>query len=290
MNQLLFSIKPAAQFPTTRLTRLVNRIYADYFFPISLSIEQFQRMCIEEDVDLEVSAIALTKGTTPIGLALLSKRDTRGWISGVGVLPPWRRQGIGRAMLKYLQQQTCANGLTTLTLEVLTQNHKAAPLYESLGFIWQVDLFLLVSEPGNVEPRALPSTVHWSDPQKVLDYYTVFHDIRAPWQRDLATLRHRAPYLKSLSIWDEGVLVGYLLYQIQPHRQVVYDLAVMPQHPRRLQLARTLLKASHALTPDKGGYITNVPTTEPLLPAFMDLHYHTWQRQYEMLWHRPRQR
>ena len=87
------TLVPAAQLSAKHLARLINQTFADYFLTIWLDEHQLERMCYEEDVDLMKSVVAMVNDV-PVGITLLSIRDTQGWISGVGVLPLWRRRGV----------------------------------------------------------------------------------------------------------------------------------------------------------------------------------------------------
>lgn len=51
--------------------------------------------------------------------------------------PPYRRQGIGRALLERLMADARAAGYTSFQLWVHTANGAARSLYEKLGFIAQ---------------------------------------------------------------------------------------------------------------------------------------------------------
>ena len=283
MAMIIFELTSAASLSYDKLSRLINQAYSDYFLPVWLDEEQFAQMCYEEDVDLSMSVVTLAEGD-PVGIALLSRRGKRGWVSGVGVLPLWRRRGIARQMLQHLQASARDAGMASLTLEVLGQNHRAVVLYESLDFVWQRDLLVLSMEPNEFALEPLPDAISSVDPMGCLEHYEAFHDTVAPWQRERLTLQHRAPALKGLGFWESEQLLGYLLYDRQPHHHAVYDLAVLPSLPHRLSIAGSLLLASHSLSPHVGGYIINIPIEDPLLPVFTRLHYRIWQRQYEMLW------
>lgn len=47
---------------------------------------------------------------------------------------PWRRQGLGRRLLRHVLAEAAARGATRATLEVRRSNTAALQLYESLGF------------------------------------------------------------------------------------------------------------------------------------------------------------
>lgn len=54
---------------------------------------------------------------------------------GMGVLPKFRGQGIGRRLLEACIAKSWANGLTRIELEVRADNKNALRLYEVLGFM-----------------------------------------------------------------------------------------------------------------------------------------------------------
>jgi ribosomal protein S18 acetylase RimI-like enzyme len=274
---------PATALSYDRLTLLINQAYMNYYLPVWIDAAQFARMCVVEDIDLRKSVVALNDDT-PVGIALLSLRGDAGWLSGVGVLAPWRRQGIARQLVEYLQATAQAESLRTLRLEVLAQNEGGLALYQQLDFRWERDLLVLTLEPGTFEPLPLPPGIAPASPGVILASYTAFHDTRMPWQRQLASFLHRQDELRGLALWEASCMVGYVLYQLQQGNHVVVDLAVDPEYPHRLRAARTLLTAMHSARPDMGGSTINLPTDDPLLPAFTGLHYRIWQRQHELVW------
>ena len=58
-----------------------------------------------------------------------------GNINNVGVLPQFRRCGIGKRLMNELCSYCKNNSITLLTLEVRESNIPAIGLYESLGFV-----------------------------------------------------------------------------------------------------------------------------------------------------------
>lgn len=274
---------PAATLPRNELADLINRAYADYYIAVHMTPQRLAEMCAEETIDLQKSVVAL-RGQVPAGLAFLSIRGAQGWISGVGVRPEWRRQGIAHHMIRHLQATARADGLQSLWLEVLTQNTAGATLYRRLGFEWVRELLVLSAEAQQLAAGAYPPQVNYTSPATLLESYAAFHDVRAPWQRDLPSLRGCLETLHGLGYWEDRRLVGYVLYQIGETDYTLYDLAVAPAHPQRLAVAESLLMALHAARTDLGSYIINVPADDPLASAFLSLNYRIWHRQHEMRW------
>lgn len=282
-TSLSVDLVPAADLSYDRLTLLINQAYLNYYLPVWIDAAQFARMCAIEDIDLRKSVVALNDDT-PVAIALLSVREDAGWLSGVGVLASWRRRGIARRIVEHVQATTRAEALRTLRLEVLAQNEGGLALYQQLDFRWERDLLVLTLEPGTFDPLPLPPGIAPTSPDVILASYTAFHETRMPWQRQLASCLHRQDDLRGLALWEASRMVGYVLYQLQQGNHVVTDLAVDPEYPQRLQAARALLTAMHSARPDMGGSTINLPTDDPLLPAFTGLRYRIWQRQHELVW------
>src|SRR5690242_15726805 len=91
-------MQPASEVPAAEFVRALNLAYADYYVPISLTPITFERLVSRESVDLDSSVAAVDGHQHVVGMALLAVRQKRGWIGGVGVLPQYRHQGIGRIM------------------------------------------------------------------------------------------------------------------------------------------------------------------------------------------------
>jgi ribosomal protein S18 acetylase RimI-like enzyme len=281
-----FKLKPATSFSHSRLSQVLNQAYTDYYVSIWLNADKFGEMCAEVDVDLARSVVA-TVGETPVGMALLSRRDDVGWISGVGVRPQWRRRGIARQMLRHLQQGAIEDGMGRLLLEVLEQNEAGLALYRDLGFRWGRELIVMNFEAGTMPLTRVPPGVTAAQPLELLALYDAYHDVPPPWQRAPCSIRHRAADLQGLALEEAGALVGYVLYQSQRDIYAIIDLAVDPDYPKRLHAGQRLLQALHGTRTDVGGYIVNIPAQDPMLPALTGVGYRVWHRQHEMVWDVP---
>ena len=55
-------------------------------------------------------------------------------VLGVGLLPAFRHQGLGRKLMEAAIAKSWSNGLTRIELNVREDNHNAKSLYERLGF------------------------------------------------------------------------------------------------------------------------------------------------------------
>lgn len=60
--------------------------------------------------------------------------DRTGHVVALGVAPESRRQGLGRHLMRAVEQGFFKNGITTVRLEVRTSNDAAQKLYFHLGY------------------------------------------------------------------------------------------------------------------------------------------------------------
>jgi ribosomal-protein-alanine N-acetyltransferase len=72
---------------------------------------------------------------TPAGFVVA--RDLGGEVEvlSLGVLPQWRRQGIGRRLIDAVVAEAARRRAASLVLEVATENQAARGLYAAMGFI-----------------------------------------------------------------------------------------------------------------------------------------------------------
>jgi ribosomal protein S18 acetylase RimI-like enzyme len=57
-----------------------------------------------------------------------------GYIEMLGVDPAWRGQGVARHLIEQVEALACQQGLSQLTLAVVSDNTSAIHLYEKMGF------------------------------------------------------------------------------------------------------------------------------------------------------------
>jgi ribosomal-protein-alanine N-acetyltransferase len=68
------------------------------------------------------------------GFAIAEVADTAGYIVTLDVASQWRHRGLGRQILRDLEQRAHANGAEMILLHVYTRNAAAVRLYESLHY------------------------------------------------------------------------------------------------------------------------------------------------------------
>ncbi len=108
-------------------------------------IAELERQCFSDPwSEMSISS----ELENPLSLWLVEERDgaVAGYIGSqsvppesdvmnLAVAPLYRRQGIGRALMRALMTELYSRGMKSLSLEVRTANANAIALYTALGFV-----------------------------------------------------------------------------------------------------------------------------------------------------------
>ncbi len=261
---------------------VMNGAYAGYYIPIHVNQEQLMLMDDFYDIVPRRSVVARSR-REPVGQALLALRDGQAWISGVGVMPAWRRRGVARAMMLYLLDSARTAGARTARLEVIDRNTGAHTLYRSLGFLDHREL-LTWQRPASADVLPFPAPeerLRLAAPSALLDYHQAWHDQPASWQRAEATLRSMAGHLIGYRLDMDGRPAAYCLVAGGDDTISIMDAAINPDAgllmPGRLLFqglsARYL---GHALT------MINVAADDSLNRILAGLGFLVTLRQWEM--------
>jgi GNAT superfamily N-acetyltransferase len=276
------TLHPASEFTSDQLAGLLNACYEDYVTPIRFRSGQFDFFVRAHDVLLEQSLVA-RDGDDLIGLALLARRGERGWISGLGVLPDHRRQGVARAMMTTVTDNARRSGITRLQLEVHSNNQPAIELYTDLG--WQMGRELLVWERPDFQGPLPIHRERWveMEPDFLLEnYFDAWHEEPPCWQREKATLlRYTDIGMKAWAIVRDDGPVAYLLgFEPNEGRMPLMDVAVDPAVGYK-SAGRAILQNLH-LAYKTTPQLPNEPVASKLNFLFAAMSYQVVLRQNEM--------
>lgn len=110
-------------------------IFRDFALPPPAHYDgaAFERRFGFEHLDRTASRF-VTTATGPVAAILIARRGRVAHISGFGVSPDHRRQGIARALLSTVCDEAQRRGDTRVLVEVPATAHPALALYSSLGF------------------------------------------------------------------------------------------------------------------------------------------------------------
>jgi hypothetical protein len=169
-----------------------------------------------EGLSPSLSVVAFVDGEAA-GLVLSGVRTIDGkkvaWNGGTGVAAAYRRQGVGRELMRAALQLYREAGVDIATLEAVSENEKAIALYQQLGYRI-VDKLLFLQHTGAfphnpfLSGEKAPYQLRKGIPQDVR--FLPFYQRMAPWQTQWAGIRDG----ESLLIQDQsGETVGYALYK-----------------------------------------------------------------------------
>jgi len=277
MNIHLF---PADHVAVDLRADLINAAYADYFVPMHLTAESMRSVDDLYDVDLARSIVALDRSEL-VGMALLSRRGSRGWVSGVGVLPAWRRRGVGRQMMEVVLVRAQEAGVREVALEVIAQNSPARALYTALGFVERREL-LCWRRAADADILPIPEErLSEASLDELLALFADWHDQPPCWQGEAATLGKMADRVRGYRLEMVGAAAAYCLISERGEALMLMDIGINPQFGA-VTAGRTLLQALVALHRGKALSFNNVPVDSDLNRALAALHFLVGVRQFEM--------
>lgn len=273
--------RPVSEVDFETFTAAFNRAYRDYYVHIFMTSDSFRALMQRDDLDPDASVVALNADQI-VGTGLLGLRAHSGWIGGLGVIPPYRRQGIGRQMMRYLLDRARDHALKQVRLEVIETNTGAHALYRQLGFDDLRYLHYLERDPGPVPDPPTAYQIERRAPEEMLAYFDSFHEVETPWQRAYPSLVNlAAAHMRGWAALDAGTIVGYALGWTDYHLIRLSDLATRPG-TNRGAVAHALLAHLHRIYLDAESLSINVAADDPALAGYQAAGYTTHLRQIEM--------
>ena len=271
---------PASRVSPEDRAALLNVAYVDYFVPMRLTPDGMRSVDHLYDVDLSRSVVARMDERL-VGMALLSIRGDRGWVSGVGVLPEWRRGGTAKTMMAALLSAAREAGLAHVTLEVITQNAAARALYASLGFVERREL-LCWRRAADADALPIPEELLQEAPAiELLEHCDAWHDQPACWQGEVETLRKMADRVRGSRLALDAGEAAYCLISHRGDTLALMDVGINPQFGP-VNAGRTLLQTLVAQHRGLALALNNVPADSGLNRALAALRFLVGVRQIEM--------
>jgi ribosomal protein S18 acetylase RimI-like enzyme len=95
--------------------------------------------CAETDIWRKLSVqrelfLVATVGTQLVGSAMAGYDGHRGWVYYVAVSPRYRRQGIGTALMRSVEERLALLDCPKLNLQVRASNEEVIAFYRRLGY------------------------------------------------------------------------------------------------------------------------------------------------------------
>ncbi|HLE63621.1 MAG TPA: GNAT family N-acetyltransferase [Pyrinomonadaceae bacterium] len=229
--------------------------FSDYIVRMNPTREQFAEMLRRRGYVAQASAGAF-QGESLVAFTLNCIEGARGYDSGTGVVPSFRRRGLGREVMDRSSSLLRAHGCKRYVLEVLEGNSAAAALYSTSGFIETRRL-----QCWSFESPDCTVDVTLSSPLLDLEVRQTWWTVQPSWQNSIASIRRA--HDRSIALGnDEGYAVVF------PSNGDLPQLAVRPQ-ARRQGVGTRLLHAAAAVS-GKPLRIMNVDDRDNGIARFLE--------------------
>ena len=84
--------------------------------------------------DPETAVVVAEKNASLLGFAIMAFGDRSAHLNLLGIIPEWRRLGLGTALVHWLEETALVAGIPLIRLEVRRANKAAQRFYRSLGY------------------------------------------------------------------------------------------------------------------------------------------------------------
>jgi len=240
-----FTVTSAMPWSLPALSRAFAQSFEEYLVHIADDPLGFSQRIRSEQIDIASSLVAVADDEV-IGVALIARRGDVARVAALGVVPAWRGQQVGAALLRAALDAARARGERQMMLEVFEQNERAVRLYRSLGFEAQRRLVGYERPAGGGEAGPLVDEPVTVVAREVAGMTNV------PWQLDVPSVLASSPQARAVRSGPALALIG-----VAPDR-VVLRAVVVPEDQRGQGHATRLLRALAAEYADRTWVIPQV--------------------------------
>jgi ribosomal protein S18 acetylase RimI-like enzyme len=269
---------PASAFSYQELTDAYNHTRVDYMVPMPMNAAKLREYVETYDVDMDASAVAID-GNEVLGLAMLGVRDSRAWITRLGVIRSNRRQGTGQTLVTHLIEQARQKKSSYVVIEVIKNNVPAHSLFLKNGFEEAREFLVLRRPPGRPQldlPQAEVIILGYTEAVRFLEN----RRSTPSWLDEYESLINAGNLSALYAILADGS-VGWLVYQ-----NTVFQLGrlvLQTEVGNSLDVARVLLCHLHSEHGVQDTKTENLPLEDPHLPVFKELGYLEMFHRIEMV-------
>lgn len=122
-------VRPYLESDETAVVGLWKEVFSDVTGRNDPEKDIQRKLAVQRELFL-----VATCGTELVGTAMAGYDGHRGWIHYLAVHPDHRRQGIGTALMKNVEERLTAMGCPKLNLQVRALNQVVLPFYKRLGY------------------------------------------------------------------------------------------------------------------------------------------------------------
>jgi ribosomal protein S18 acetylase RimI-like enzyme len=256
-----FALHSAGDHSITELADLFSRSYVDYFFPVNMDLEMLSWIIGSQSIDLAASKVVESGGAL-VGFIFIASRGLSRRVAAMGVLPEYRRKGIGNELLRKAIDEARKQGYRQMLLEVIDGNAGAMALYKNLGF--EATRVLVGYDRPQLEPNGqTEGTLIEIDPREVARAIVHEGEPDLPWQRTGTSMFNVRPPSRAFSLEGDAFAV---VSRITDHSAYI-DAFLVPRTKRRNGYGTKLMNALFHHLPNRAWTISaTVP--EDLAPDF----------------------
>ncbi len=264
----------ALAYTQPQLAEMHTVSFTDYFFPATMSAETSAWFWRVYQIDSASCVVMHDEDGAFVGMARMGLRGTRGWCGGFGIAPDFRGTGASKLLAAQMVQVAREQHLTTLQLEVLTQNVKAIKVYENAGFVARRRLIGVQAETAALPEAAADVQVEAIDPAILLP--RLYEGQQPDWEREPASILTLGASAVALP-GGQGQRSGLLFRRGGDNIQI---LAAFLEHDLPDAALATLLRT--AANDATGVQVFNEPEDSPFLARCRALGFTEFFSQHEM--------
>ena len=217
--------------------------FADYVMPFDISEQQFRNHIVLNAVDL-ASSVGIIEDGKLVGFTINGFGTWNGrrtvYDAGTGVLPEFRRRGLGLTMFDVMLPIFKGRGIEQYLLEVITTNKSAISMYERLGFCKARTLSLLeLNQDANIGSDALIDIQLRDIDEPEWDLLQTFWDGDPSWQNSVSAIERTRHQKRFVGAFHKDDCLGYIVYSANTGR--IAQIAV-DQNYRGLGIGSLLLR------------------------------------------------
>lgn len=264
------------------IVRAFMAAFADY--AVSFSEQEIYSILRRRGFDASLSFAAFEHGRI-VGFTLNGVGHFDGLLSaydtGTGVIKDCRGQGLATQIFRHSLPFLKNRGIEQYVLEVMADNSPALSVYRELGFevVRTLDCFRN-ENPELPVANTSTCTVEKCNVQTIQSC-SAFHDFRASWQNDFASLERAGNDLTCLAAKQQDKIVGYCVFD--PTTGDLSNIAVKPDF-RRQGIGSTLLQKMYSLNKAVIVKCLNVDHHCSDLRNFLEINdFGQFCQQYEMI-------
>jgi GNAT superfamily N-acetyltransferase len=268
---------PASSLTLDAFVDLYSRSFANYFYPMSQTLDGFAARVRTEHIDLYRSVVMMW-GDAPIGEATMAIRGERAWCGGFGIVPEYRGRRLGPPLFAEFVAQARQAGMKSLQLEALTRNTAALSVYTGAGLRPVRETRLLEWKRregvGSVNSVEGVQFAQPADMARIAECFGRLHPVAPIWRRELPSLLLRRG-LRQVHLEHNDRIAAYVLFAANEGTARIADIG-----------AEDVAQAAALLAQVQSHYSTVVmidaPADSPITAAFDQTDFHEFDRQYEL--------